>query len=175
MSKTQIRAALGCCLLAAAILSWAQAVRKPGLWQMTSTMTWQKTPMPPGVTLPQGAPNPFASMTSTTQVCLTQEMIDKYGAPMPASQAQESCTMSNVVLKPTSMTAEMTCTGRMNIHATMESSWPDGNTAHGKVHFTGTMQMGANSIPVEYTVESTSTYKGADCGSVKPLPMPPSK
>jgi hypothetical protein len=35
--------------------------------------------------------------------------------------------------------------------------------------------MGANSSPVEYTVESTSTYKGADCGSVKPLPMPASK
>lgn len=131
--------------------------------------------MPPGVTLPQGMSNPFAPTTRTTDVCLTQEMIDKYGAPMAYAQAGESCTVSNVVLKPTSMSAEMTCTGRMNAHATIESSWPDGNTAHGTVHFTGTMQMGANSIPVEYTVESTSAYKGADCGSVKPLPMPASK
>jgi hypothetical protein len=138
---------------------------------MTSTTTWQKSPMPPGMTLPQGVANPFAPMTRTTEVCLTQEMIDKFGAPMPTGQG--GCTISNIVLKPASMTAEMTCTGKMNGHATLESSWPGGNTAHGKMHFTGAMQMGANAAPVEYTVESTSTYKGADCGSVKPLPMPP--
>jgi hypothetical protein len=173
MTKTQIRAAVGCCLLAAAILSWAQAVRKPGLWEMTSTTTWQKTPLPPGMTMPPGAGNPFAPTTRTTQVCLTQEMIDKFGVPI--TTPEQSCNVSNIELKPTSMTAEMTCTGRMNIHATMESSWPSGNTATGKIHVTGTMQMGANAAPVEYTVETTSTYKGADCGSVKPLPMPATK
>jgi hypothetical protein len=175
MSKTQIRVTLGCCLLAASILAFAQAVRKPGLWEMTSTMTWIKSPMPPGMTLPPGVQNPFAPTTRTTQVCMTQEMIDTFGAPFANSQAQESCTVSNVVLKPTSMSAEMNCTGRMNAHATIESSWPSGDTAHGTMHFTGTAQMGANSIPVEYTVESTSIYKGADCGNVKPLPMPATK
>jgi Protein of unknown function (DUF3617) len=173
MSKMRIQVMLGCCLLAAAVLTWAQAVRKPGLWEMTSTTTWQKTPLPPGMTLPPGAGNPFAPMTRTTQVCLTQEMIDKYG--VPASTPQQGCTISNLVLMPTSMTADMTCTGRMNIQATMESSWADGTTAHGKVHMVGTMQMGANPTPVEFTVESTSTYKGADCGSVKPLQMPAAK
>jgi len=175
MNKTQIRIMLGCCLLAAAVFSWAQAVRKPGLWEMTSTMTWQKSPMPPGMTLPQGVPDPFAPVTRTIDVCLTQEMIDKYGAPVPPPQAQESCTISNVVLKPTGMSAEMTCTGRMTAHATIESNWSSGNTAHGTIHFTGTTQMGANSIPIEYTVETTSTYKGADCGNVKPLSMPATK
>jgi hypothetical protein len=175
MSKTQIRVMLAFCLLAASILAFAQAVRKPGLWEMTSTMTWLKSPMPPGMTLPPGVQNPFAPTTRTSQVCLTQEMIDKYGAPLSYSQAQESCTVSDVVLKPTSMSAEMNCTGRMNAHATIESSWPSGDTAHGTIHFTGTAQMGANSVPVEYTVETTSTYKGADCGNVKPLPMPASK
>ena len=34
------------------------------------------------------------------------------------------------------------------------------------------MQMGQNATPVEWTVNSTSTYKGPDCGSVKPMPMP---
>lgn len=174
MNKTQVGVMLGCCLLAVSIIAFAQATRKPGLWSMTSTMTWQKTPLPPGVTLPQGMANPFAPVTRTTDVCLTQEMIDKFGAPFD-TQAKESCTVSNVVLKPTSMSADMACTGRVIAHATIESSWPDGNTAHGTVHFIGTMQAGANSIPVEYTVESTSTYKGADCGSVKPLPMPASK
>ncbi|MGD0481911.1 MAG: DUF3617 family protein [Terracidiphilus sp.] len=173
MNKTHVRIALGCCLLAAAVLSWAQAVRKPGLWEMTSTTTWQKSPMPPGMTLPPGAANPFAPTTRTTEVCLTREMIDKFGVPV--TTPAQSCTISNVVLKSDSMTAEMTCTGKMNMHATMESSWPSGNTAHGKIHVTGTMQMGPNASQVEYTVESTSTYKGADCGSVKPLPMPATK
>lgn len=44
MNKTQVRIALGCCLLATAILSSAQGARKPGLWEMTSTTTWQHTP-----------------------------------------------------------------------------------------------------------------------------------
>jgi hypothetical protein len=34
------------------------------------------------------------------------------------------------------------------------------------------MQMGQNATPVEWTVNSTSTYKGPDCGSVAPMPMP---
>lgn len=173
MSKTGIRITLGCCLLGVTILSLAQALRKPGLWEMTSTTTWQQSPMPPGVNLPPGVNSPFAPTTRTTQVCLTQEMIDKYGAPLATSQ--QNCTVYNVVLKPDSMTAEMTCTGRMNSHATMESTWSSDGTAHGKVHFTGTMQMGPNPMPIEFTVESTSVYKGADCGSVKPLPMPQSK
>jgi hypothetical protein len=29
--------------------------------------------------------------------------------------------------------------------------------------------MGSNSTPVEYTIESSSVYKGPDCGSVKPI------
>jgi hypothetical protein len=171
MNRTRVWIMVGCCLLATAVLAWAQG-RKPGLWEMTSTTTWQQTPLPPGMTLPPGANNPFAPTTHTSQVCLTQEMIDKYGAPI--ASPQQSCTISNVVLKADGMTAEMTCTGRMTAHATIESSW-SGDTAHGTMHFTGNMQMGANSTPLEFTVESTSTYKGADCGSVKPLAMPTSK
>jgi hypothetical protein len=60
----------------------------------------------------------------------------------------------------------------MSGHGDLESSWTDGNVAKGKVHFVGTMQAGPNSMPVEWTVVSTSVYKGPDCGSVKPMPMP---
>jgi len=42
----------------------------------------------------------------------------------------------------------------------------------GKVHFIGAMQMGPNSRAIEYTIESSSIYKGSDCGSVQPQPMP---
>jgi hypothetical protein len=153
-------------LFALAIVALAQAVRKPGLWEMTSTMTYQQSPFPPG--MPASA---LAAMSAphTTQVCLTQAMIDKYGAPVSQNR---DCQITNVVMKPTGMTAEMVCTGRMSGHGEMESSWTDGNVAKGKVHFIGTMVSGPNSMPVEWTIMSTSVYKGPDCGSVKPMPMP---
>ena len=32
--------------------------------------------------------------------------------------------------------------------------------------------MGPRSTPIEWTIESTSAYKGPDCGNVKPIQMP---
>ena len=65
MSKTRVVVALGCCVFALVVAVWAQAVRKPGLWEMTANMTWQQSPMPNGMTMPGGGPH-------TTKVCLTQ-------------------------------------------------------------------------------------------------------
>ncbi len=169
MRKSSFWIVLSCSLLTVALAAVAQAVRKPGLWEMTTKMSWQKSPLPPGITLPPGANSPFSGQTTTTQVCLTQEMIDKYGAPMPQGK---DCQIVNVSLKATGMTADMVCSGRMNGKGTVESSWSGGDRATGKVHFDGVMQAGPNSMPVEWTSESTSIFKGSDCGSVKPLPMP---
>lgn len=170
MRKTPVWIALSCFLVLAAI-AWAQSTRKPGLWEMTSTMTWQQSPMPPGMTMPPGANSPFGGGPHTTQVCLTQELIDKYGAPPPQSRNNQ-CQIANVVKKANSMTADWICSGMMAGKGSLEASWTDADHATSKVHFLGNMQMGPNSRPVEYTIESTSVYKGADCGSVKPLPMP---
>jgi hypothetical protein len=166
MSKTRVWITLGCCLFAVAIAAWAQAIRKPGLWEMTSTMTYQQSPFPPG--MPAAA---IAAMGGphTVQVCLTQAMIDRYGAPMSQSR---DCQITNIQMRSSSMTADMVCSGRTNGNGTVESSWADGNVAKGKVHFVGTMGAGSNPMPVEWTAVSTSVYKGPDCGSVKPLPMP---
>jgi hypothetical protein len=125
------------------------------------------------MTLPAGVKSPFSGTTNTTQVCLTQAMIDKYGAPM--AQTQGGCKISNIVMKPTSMTADLVCSGNMNGKGEVESSWTDGSHATGKVHFEGSMQAGPNPMPIEWTVNSTSVYKGPDCGSVKPLTMPGDK
>ena len=170
MRKTFVWMTLGCGLLAVALVAWAQGTRKPGLWEMTATMTWQKTPLPPGVTMPAGMASPFAATTHTSQMCLTQAQIDKYGGLVPP--AQGDCKVTNIVMKPNGMTADMVCTGRMNETVTIDSSWTDTNPSKFKEHFTGSTQMGPNSIPIEFTIEGTSTYKGADCGSVKPIVIP---
>jgi hypothetical protein len=172
MRKSAFLVTVGGCVFAMTILALAQSLRKPGLWEMTSTMTWQKSPMPAGMTMPAGSNSPFGGGPHTTQVCLTQAMIDKYGAPTP--QGRE-CQVANIVLKPNGMTADLVCSGRMSGKGSLESSWTDPDHAKGKVHFTGAMQMGPNSTPVEYTLESVSTYKGPDCGNVKPMFMPGDK
>jgi hypothetical protein len=163
MRKPQVWIAFSCLLILAAGAT-AQSTRKPGLWEVTSTMSWQQSPMPQGMTMPGGGPH-------TTQVCITQAIIDKYGAPTPQSHNNQ-CQISNPKMKPNGMTADWVCTGPMAGKGTVESSWTDAEHATSKVHFLGNMQMGPNSKTIEYTIESNSVYKGADCGSVKPIELP---
>ena len=168
MRKTRVWITLGCCLFAVAVIAWAQTTRKPGLWEITSIMTWQQSPMPPGMQAPPGSP--FGGGPRTTQVCVTQAQIDKYGAPPP--QTRGDCQMTGIQIRPTGMSATMACTGRVVGNGSVETSFLDSEHAKTKVHFTGTMTMGPNSRPIEWTMESTSAFKGADCGSMQPIVTP---
>lgn len=170
MRKTSVLIASSC-FVALAALAWAQSSQKPGLWEVTTTMTWQKSPLPPGMAMPAGANSPFGGGAHTTQVCVTQQMIDKYGTAPPQSRNQQ-CQLSNISKKPASMTADWNCSGMMAGKGTVEASWTDPDHSTSKVHFVGSVQMGPNATPVEYTIQSASVYKGADCGSVKPVEMP---
>ena len=171
MRTTRFWMMLSVFCLVATLFAGAQG-RKPGLWEMTSTMTWQQSPFPAGMTPPPGSP--FAGGPSTKQICLTQAIIDKYGAPPPQSRAGD-CTVTNVQKSDHGMTATMVCTGRMTGNGSVESSWSDSEHAKGKVHFTGTVQGRNGTMPVEWTTESTSVFKSADCGSVQPIPIPANK
>jgi hypothetical protein len=172
MRRTRDGITLVCYLFAMTTLAWAQT-RKPGLWTLTSTTTWQQSPVPPGVGgSPVGGNSPFDGGTNTTQVCLTQQQIDKYGAILPPISG---CRLTNLVKNTNRMTAEMVCTGSMSGKASLESSWTDDVHATGKTHFIGSMQIGPNTKPIEWTTASTSIYKGSDCGSVKPYPPLPDK
>ena len=150
---------IGLCLVVGTVFAMGPN-RKAGLWESTTQMTWEQAPMP-------GMPSMAAR---TTQVCVTQEMVDKYGGPIPETRG--SCQVSNVVMKPGKMTADLVCTGQMNGKASIVSTWEDGEYAVTNVHFTGEMSIGPNTKPVEWTQKSTSVFKGADCGAVKPPPMP---
>ncbi len=140
--------------------------RKPGLYETTAKMTWDKSPFPAG--MPQGA---MGGAEHTTQACVTQEQIDRYGTAPPQMHGGD-CHLTNIDKKANGMTAEMVCTGHMEGKGDLTVTWTDPDHSSSKLHFAGTMQMGPNSKPFEWTVESTSTYKGPDCGSVKPLIMP---
>jgi hypothetical protein len=149
------------CFIAAAVIQAKAQTRKAGLWELTTTQTYQQSPFPAGAA-PSGAPR-------TTEVCLTQQQIDRYGAIVPQIRG---CQITNVVKKPGGMTAEMTCTGFMNGKAVMESSSDDGIHATGKIHFVGSVGTGSNAKPAEWSTASTAIFKSADCGDVKPTPMP---
>jgi len=169
MRSTRLWITLSCCLFAMTLAGWAQG-RKPGLWEMTTTTTWQQSPFPPGMAAASPSANPFmASGLHTTLVCLTQEQIDRYGAIVPSTRG---CQVTNLVKSAHGMTADWVCNGMMSGKGTLESSWSDENRAVGKVHFAGSIQAGPNPKPIEWTAESTSVFKGADCGAVKPMAMP---
>jgi hypothetical protein len=181
MRKTRVSLSLACCLMALTAVAQAQSERKPGLWEVTTSMSMggAGTPaapqLPPGVQLPPGTQMPCGPMAPrTTQVCVTQAMIDKYGGPYSNPQRGD-CQASNISLKSDGMTATITCTGQVTATGTVETTFVDANTTQTKMHMTGTMQMGPNSRPIDMSMQSKAVYKGADCGSVKPLVMPAAK
>jgi hypothetical protein len=179
MNKSRVWTIVGCCGVALTALAWSQSQRKAGLWEVTSQINMAGMPqmpqLPPGTQLPPGMTmpaSPFAPHTS--EVCVTQAMIDKYGSPY-SNPPRGDCKVTNISTRPDGMSATITCSGQMNAKGTVETTFIDANTAKTSVHFTGTMQSGPNSRPIDMTMESTSIYKGADCGNVQPMAMPPSQ
>ena len=77
-----------------------------------------------------------------------------------------------MVKKPNGMSAELVCTAPMAGKGEIQATWNDDLHSTARVHFLGSMQLGPNSKPIEWTVESTSIFKDADCESVKPMQTP---
>jgi len=148
---------MGLCVVALAAQAKAQT-RKAGLWEVTSSMSMS------------GVPNMPTMPARTTQVCVTQAMIDKYGSPLNTPQG--NCQMTGVSLTTTGMTANLTCSGRMSLTGTIQTTFVDANTSKTTVQMTTTT---GNGQSMSMTMQSTATFKGADCGSVQPMPMPPSQ
>src|SRR5208283_4960029 len=96
---------------------------KPGLWEVTTQMTIAGMPQMPQ--MPQGVQSPFAPHTS--QICVTQAMVDKYGGPM-SNPPRGDCQTTNVVMRPDGMTAEISCTGQMTAKGTVTATFTDSNT-----------------------------------------------
>ncbi len=162
MGRLRLAITLGCCF---SLLTFAASseTRKAGLWELTTTMTWQRSPSAPGA-------EPAKAGSHSSQVCLTQEMIDKYGALLPQSRGQ--CHIENKVMKPGGLTADYVCSGTMTGTGLLESNWSDTEHSSSKVHFVGTFQMGSQPKPIEWTTRSTAVFKSASCGNITPQPLP---
>jgi Protein of unknown function (DUF3617) len=165
MLKTSVWKVVSCCALTVAILAFAQARPKPGLWEMTTNSTWQVSPYPAAS---EGMPD--VSRGWPIQVCVTQEMIDLYGGPLP--RHNKECQASNVKIIANGMTAEWVCRGTMTGKGTVQSSWIDENHVTTRIHFTGTERTGPVPQPSEWTRDTKSVYKGSGCGRVKPMVQP---
>jgi hypothetical protein len=171
MRTTRVCLTLTCLLLSATLAAHAQSSRKPGLYEVTSAMNFGAASMPPG--MPDGASNAHIP-PQTTQVCVTQEMIDKYGGPSPKPQHGD-CQVTDISLSPAGMKAKISCTGQMTATGSVEATFNGDGSSTSTVHISGTTQMGPNPRPMNITIQSTSIYKGPDCGSVQPMPMPAAK
>jgi len=203
MRPTRVCLTLSCSFLLAGLAANAQSTRKPGLYEVTTNMSFGDTStpagsqepsgsqMPPNSQMPQGMQAPGAHMPPgmqapqmpsgnpmgaprKTQMCLTQEMIDKFGGPNPTPQ-HGNCQVTDVNLKPNGMKAKISCTGEMTATGTYEVTWKADSSAKSTSHIAGTMEMGNNSRPIDITIQATSIYKGPDCGSVQPMAMPAGK
>ncbi len=152
------------CLVAAALTARAQDTRespqrKPGLYDLTVTT----------VTV---SPSPSSGAARTRQVCLTQEMIDKYGAIVP-DNLTNICQLTNIVKRSGGMSAGIACSGPLVGQGTLQVNWADPEHAKGTIHFSGVMHPGDKDIKIEWTAETDSVYKGPDCGALKPAPPAP--
>lgn len=161
MRRAGIGIGLAWFIFSAAMLVFAQEKDathhsgKAGLWVVTSTTTWQKSPVPLGMPggPPRGGPH-------TTTVCLTQEMVDA-GALLPQSRGQ--CRIEDKVIKPGSITGTYVCTGKMKGMGKLESALPDLEHVNSSIHFEGTLDVSGQAKPIEWTTTSTSVFKGAQC------------
>ncbi len=143
-----------------ALVAWAQAP-KAGLYEVTNRMTWQQSPFPEGMQAPPGSAGPH-----TAQTCVTKAQIEKYNGPKP--EAHGGCEISNIQKHDSGMSAVISCGAPMAGQGTIETTWTDSGHSKSKIHFTGSMHVGPDTKTVEWTIDSESTYKSPDCGTVKP-------
>lgn len=171
MRKTHVWITLSFCLLTMATIAPAQN-RKAGLWEITSKTTFQQPGNVGMFSATQSGQAPSGDIPAVP-VCLSKELIEKFGVVLPPSL--RDCQLTNVVNKPDSLMADLTCTGRSNGKGTIETSWSDDGHATGKIHFSSKAKAGPDkTVTMTWTQDSTAVFKSEDCGSVSPRKMPAS-
>lgn len=170
--RKQIWKYLGYWALMGVVATWAQQpqTRKAGLWLVASTTQIQQK---------GEAPGNFGSRVQGTQAppadggvpeCLTQEIIDNYGVILPPSL--KSCELYNILQTEESFKADMTCKGGFNGFGSVESTWTDPDHVVGKIRFVSKSKETTDARALTWTQDASAVFKSADCGNVKPRPLP---
>jgi len=146
------------CVILPTLVAGAQQ-RKPGLYDLTITTTTV-------------SPSARVYPARTRQVCLTQESINRYGTFDPEIFSN-LCRLTNVVTKPNGMSADIVCSSGLNGQGTLKDEWSDSEHSKGTIHFSGTVHPGQTDIKIEWTADTTATYKGPDCGQLAKPTVPP--
>jgi hypothetical protein len=169
MRNTRVWMTLGFCLTPA-LLAGAQS-GKAGLWAVASRTTFQQS----GTVGVMNAPQPLDPPSDANPglaVCLSQEVVDKFGVILPPSL--RDCEYSHIVRQPNHLTADVACTGRMNGRGSVDASWTDDDHVIGKIHFVVKAKHGPEkTMTMAWTQDSNAVYKGSDCGQIKPRVLPP--
>jgi hypothetical protein len=166
MAHKQISGLIAAVLVLAPGAAWA-GHGKAGLWNTSST-TNMALAMPPDVAAKMkamGMAMPKAQ-TFNSQMCMSQAEVDS-SSPPHIDQGATGCTSKVVSATASSMTAQMTCNGRMKGTGTMKISYRGNEHYEGSYDFKGTVEGNPTNM--------STTFKGdwvkADCGSVKPYAL----
>jgi Protein of unknown function (DUF3617) len=179
---TALGAAILCALGCSSAL--AQPLLKPGLWEITSKTTLNGQAMPhmgdmlknmspaqrkqmEAMMAKQGVSMPAANADGATvsKVCMTPEHVRQGALTQPDSV--RSCSQQAVQQIGNTMKYSFACTNP-KAEGTGEATWS------GDTQFTNRVKMSGerNGKPYQSDMDGAGKWLGADCGSVKPLPLP---
>jgi Protein of unknown function (DUF3617) len=185
--RSALRAAAGVALLCAlgSGTVMAQPLLKSGLWEITSKTTLNGQAMPnmgdmlknmspaqrkqmeammakQGVSMPSAA----ADGSTTAKVCMTPQHIAQGALTQPGGT--QNCSQQAVQQIGNTMKFSFVCT-QPAAQGEGVATWNSDNT-----QFTNKVKMRSerNGKPYESEMEGGGKWLGADCGNVKPLPLP---
>ena len=167
--RKRVLMTLGYWALMGVVAGWAQETHKSGLWLVVTTTRIQGQGEAPG-NFAGGANPPAAAAEGGVPECLTRDIIDNYGVILPPSL--KSCELQNVQRTALSFKADMTCKGSYNGFGSVESTWTDPDHVVGKVRFVSRGKGTNDTRALAWTEEAKAVFKSADCGNVKPRPLP---
>lgn len=172
MNRSTVCALTGAALFLAPAAAFA-AHGKAGLWNITSTMEMPNMPAIPPQTMEmmkaRGIPMP--GQPFTTQMCMTQEMVNA-DKPPATHNSDVSCDTKVLSSSPSAMHTQVTCKGRVNGTGDMQMSWRGTDHYESTYSFQGTSEGGR---PQNMVQHATGDFVKADCGSVKSYGPPPAR
>ena len=173
--KKAAMSALLVVLMCSSSAVWAAGKMKPGLWEMTVKTDAMKN-MPKlsaeqqeqmrkaGVNLPN-----MQDGGMTMKMCMTKEMTEREQTP-GSGQSQLGCESKNAQQSGNSYSVDIVCnSATMKGEGKMKGVFNGSESYSSTYDFKGTV----HGRPTTQHHESNGKWLSADCGSVKPITVPP--